>query len=1002
VSTFRSLLLVWLATAPPALAQLDLPDQMRAARRGTSGPQKSGLILPPARPEPGGAEAAPGPATPAPTEAPPAPAPDDLVGRAAAVLDRLRGRDLYDPLESRTAAAELEALGQAGEQAARATLTLDHPSTLVAGVRVLLRRGTAEDRQRIGARLTGHLDRALGQVLLEAIAETDPTFLDDGRLVALLDHDQGTMRAAAERLLGQRSRGALLPALLPALGSNRADTRQRALELIAGVQDAAAVPLLEDRLGDASARVARRAVELLAAHPSPEVDRSLLQRLGSARALDRGRAYVLLALVEREDRSGRAILDPALVEPLLEGLRTGDPLVRGACATALAGIGFRSTSRDGTPWLDREVPHQLVGAVVGDQFHDHFSALQEPARRRLSHLSGERFGADGPAWSGWWVREAEHFRARRAHLEVGPGDEESVALTFRGTLAGGEAFALVGPAAAEPRGLLGEVVYLGAEEARALVLELGRLGLFTVERLPGQFGSGGGLRTLELDIAGQQKRIAFAGTATEPWFDSLLETARELRDQNRWQRYFDPARFASRRAFWAAERPWWIEPRSEAQRLQRTKELVLAALGGARSGDRDRLVEELEQLCAASAAQGAGALQESDFAPLLDVLRNELYFGPRAERLTRLALATRGDGPLDLAPARSLFDLLYELFHETAAGGLRDVVTAADLALAAALAEDSRPLARALAAPRLARSDRPEDRAVLRRLLEDEVELVQAAAVEAVGEAELGEFSTDVLVRARIAPPLVRSAALRAAGRVGGEGARDALIAGLGNADAELQGAAVAGLAALRDPATASILLSFVRRGPDSVHYQVARQGLLELGSAAWPDLEQLARAERLDLRREAGLLLAEQGAPSAAPPLIDVLIADPRDTRAAEELAVLTCTDLRANDDPGRAYAAWWQRTVQDDALAWFRGGQERAGIDAAPLGSLEGAGSRQGALSLLATLGLETEPILRERALRELRRLLERPELIPPATADQRGAWLEELRALIERRYP
>ena len=142
-------------------------------------------------------------------------------------------------------------------------------------------------------------------------------------------------------------------------------------------------------------------------------------------------------------------------------------------------------------------------------------------------------------------------------------------------------------------------------------------------------------------------------------------------------------------------------------------------------------------------------------------------------------------------------------------------------------------------------------------------------------------------------------------------GARDAMMAALGAEDASLQRAAVEGLAALRDPLTAALLTSFVRRGPGTPHYTPARAGLLALGRESWPELRQLARSDRIEARREAGLLLAEQGAAEAATTLIEVLLTDPSDTRVAHELAVLTCVDLREGSEPGRAWAAWWEHEI-------------------------------------------------------------------------------------------
>jgi HEAT repeat protein len=227
------------------------------------------------------------------------------------------------------------------------------------------------------------------------------------------------------------------------------------------------------------------------------------------------------------------------------------------------------------------------------------------------------------------------------------------------------------------------------------------------------------------------------------------------------------------------------------------------------------------------------------------------------------------------------------------------------------------------------------------------------------------------------------------------------MLAALASSDATLQRAAVEGLADLRDPATSALLTSFLRRGPDSPNYSAARRGLLALGREAWPELRQLAIAEALEARREAGLLLAEQGAAEAVPILIRVLRDAPDDARVAQELAVLTCVDFRDDLEPVRAWTDWWANAVQDDSLAWFRGAQERAGLQAAPVGSLAGEGTRRGAESLLETLAVTGQPLLVERAERELERLLGRA-VERPADPSLELEWRTLLREEVAARFP
>ncbi|MEO0650370.1 MAG: HEAT repeat domain-containing protein, partial [Planctomycetota bacterium] len=766
MQTLRFLPLAWLLLGTLASAQLDLPNQMRGAKRDqTSKVDKNGLVLPRSR-NSGGEASEPAASPENAAEAAPAEAAEPvavgLTERAAQVIEELGTLERYESDRTRVFAAQLETLGDPGLQAARAALQLDGATALAVATRVLLRNGDEADRDQLWRRLEGRLPAPATHAMLSTASDADPTYLTDARLVALLDHPQGVMRAAAERQLEERSRIALLPTLMPALESDRTDTRQRAVELVAEVVDPTAVPLLLSRLSDDSAKVAFRAAELLADFPTETVVPELLERVRATRRMFRSDCYALLSLVEREDRQGIGILDETYVPQLLENLRASEPFARGSAAVALAGIGFRSADREQTAWLDKEVPEQLLSIVVGNEFHRDYSSLLRPTRRRLSLISGERFGADGPAWARWWLDSNATFRPRRATIDVQPGDELSLTLAFRGAIAGAEAFVLAGPDAPLPEAVLGEVIYIGPDEAAALARDLGRFGVFGPERLPGHYGGGATVQTLEVRIAGQDKRFSFSESADQEWFLETLSNAREIHGRNRWQRFFDAESFASRRAFWEQERAWWVEPRTPEERERRLVELILQVLSGSRSGDRDVLVEELTLLCGSGDLLGI-----EDSARLRRVLSNELFFGDRAEALldlTLMAMSQTPSGVVDPQVAAELFDDVYELFKETALDGLEQIAASTDSSFAEQLASDRRPVARGVAAQRLAKLGGPSQIERLAELLDDDIEVVQASAVEAIGRAGVDELETDVLVRARIGSRLVRMAALRAAG----------------------------------------------------------------------------------------------------------------------------------------------------------------------------------------------------------------------------------------------
>jgi len=140
-------------------------------------------------------------------------------------------------------------------------------------------------------------------------------------------------------------------------------------------------------------------------------------------------------------------------------------------------------------------------------------------------------------------------------------------------------------------------------------------------------------------------------------------------------------------------------------------------------------------------------------------------------------------------------------------------------------------------------------------------------------------------------------------------------------------------------------------------------------------------------------LMLARLGSPEAVSPLLAILTQRRGDSQVAEELAILTCFDPRAQPDVVEAWWSWWEGVRHDDSLLWFRAGLERAGVPTPPLGALEGEGTLQGRLFLVEAL-LRPEAILAERARRELSRLLARPLPELPPRGEERESFAKELR--------
>jgi len=937
-------------------------------------------------------------------------------GQAAFILDELkRLRNPDDSLATR-AVESLLALGPPGIAAARASLAAQEAPVLLTAARVLLRSGEAADADLLFRRVLEPLPPAAGVPLLELLAKSDPVRASPAFLVEMLGHPHSGARAVASRLLTPQADAELLPLLAAPLSSPRADTRRRALELVSRIEGAETTSLLLRFVGDPSAGVAQAAIGALASrvdpvpasatggeagpgsHPeagavpaAPDTPDAIGSRLlGQAfrdRWVLRPGACALIAIVEREDRTLQPILDLSHVEPLLAGMQSGDPFLSGACAAALAGIGFRSRDADATAWLDHEVVDRLIAAVSGHQFHNDLTLLAPPALRRLDLLAGQGFGTDGPRWVEWWMHARAGFFARRAWLTIGPDDASRIVVRCAESGASPQGFVLVGPLGdgvdpATGGAIPEERLRIDAGQARELLAALEREGILGPERLPGLRGMrGAGERTVEilfgLGSGGTRgKTFVYGPGESEAWFERTVALARALRDRGRWQRYPDPARHMTAEDLWREQASWWGEEHTGLERALRLKALVLAALPSLSGSRRDQAIAEIERLYAADGRVGGdgdqdavGAAEPADFAPLFRALSGEPYWAESSRRLLRLAVSAarassavgtegapvpeagvdpgvRRERELPAEQGKLLVDLLVAKLSAAPSEELARVFAGCGAGFSTMMAGDSRPRVRAAAAGALAEtaaegaageSAPPETVTTLLRLLDDPEASVEVAAVEALGNLRAESARTELLVRARLGLPDVRAAALRAVGKLGGDLVLDALSLAVADPDPKIRTAAAFGLADLRDPAGASLLIGMLGQGEGNPEAEPARAGLLALGPGAWTELLRVVNAPTHRARRDAALLLSRQNVAAAASPLMALLSSDPRDEHVASELAVLTGMDLRAQTDPPGAWWAWWDGVVHDDALAWFLSALSRAGMAPPPRTAFE-----------------------------------------------------------------
>lgn len=1003
-------------------------------RRGGSG----GLDLPdrprqPAEIPPSGEGAAPAAEAPPASDAPPAAdvpstagAIPEASGAARVLLEQLeKVNRLGDPALGEIE-ARLAALGPKGLEVARYALLRPSAPMAAAGARVLLEAGSAEDHDLVVTALRGPLEPRAARVVLDDLFERDPTRGTNQLLTDLLSHDSAQVRRAAKAKLRGRVTADDLPALSRLMGARSTDQRRTAVELMARLDDELVTDHLLDALADRSASVSALASEALAASTDERVEFELLRRMMASGVIGRLEAKMALAVVEREDRLGKAILDDTALEPLLEGLLSPAPFISSTCAIALAGIGFRSERTSGMEWLDGPVPTELISVVAGVEFFRGFELSRAPALRRLRQITGQSLGSDGPAWARWWSDNRMGFRATRALMKVGEGDELRIALRIHDPSRGAP-FTLAGPALApedsgfqEPE--VGLCYFLLPRDARSLTRMLEEQGIFGATRLPGTRGAMGlETRSIEVRLGDQRKLFRVEGGLEEPWFQMLMDRAFGIARAQEWQQCLVPGEHMASRELFLEE---------------------LTALGAKDGDEVDEHIEGviMRHLVASDPkARGFGltalerhddaadTLSPEDLPGVLGLLEGEMIHGARGDRICELALRCIGRSPADLtvtddgaaaAPSpeqragiMSSIEALVDAYGVTASPGVETLLAAADRAAVLAATRDQRIAVRIASARRLgaapagapdgapARGLDDEAAERLMALAYDEDLGVRVAALEALGERRVRRAFELVEERAKVAPARERAAALELLGTTRSRDAVNILMDALTSPDSSLHLPAARGLARVGTEETAPVLASLLgRRSSDAVR-GVAREGLRRLGPLARRELLVAMRSPDDVTRRAATLMLAETLEPRALPELARLLTEDPADDVVALECAVLTCADFRDEPLPADGYFRFWEESRQKNALLWFRTACERRGLPVPEAEEFRQIPPGEGALRFLPGLIRAGDPdFIVLRARREFERLTGTDPGPFPRSDRRQVIWLGEVEQAIQ----
>ncbi|MDF1836427.1 MAG: HEAT repeat domain-containing protein [Planctomycetota bacterium] len=947
------------------------------------------------------------------------PVPDTgATGVAHGILDEVLRQRLTDLALVHTAAEGLVASGDAGLVAARERLDTKDGSVLLVVTRTLLLGGVPEDAELVANRLRTDVPPKVGRALVEQLIQLNPVQANPRLLCTLLDHPQKPVRVAAYKKLmsdgdGQRAFPASwLPHLQPVLVSKRMDSRLRALELLAGIDDPSVTERVLDALADTRGRVARKAVDILVTWDDDAVDVQLQMRAFGSRWILRENAYAILALVEREDRYFEPRLHAGHVETLLKAMEMSDPLVHHTAALALAGIGYRMERAEDSPWLDGKVTEALVDVAAGVHFFDDRSSIQAPCVRRLQTLTGQGFGSSGPEWAKWWLRNRNGFRASRAAMAWTAESYQNLRVRHvdRGA---GTAVEFLGPARLLQRqeSFDGERYYLSADQAMEFMAWMEERGVLGATRAPGPRGSDFARgQELSVHLDGQAKTFTFGATVQEDWMQALGTFLDAMQEQNHWQDFHLPSHGG--KAGWVLqmrEDPDGLPPEG-LRRGRWMRGVALIWLTSRRGRSLTAGLDELKRLD----AQGMGP-DAMDFDPLLELLHAPVSFGDEGQTLADLTLGATGlkaDGPATeeaLLLGERLIGRLMERFGMDAVDTIANLLTLmGDERLRLACADDSAILRVAGAMVNLDRGT-PESWLFVEPMLTDASTIVREKVLETCGLKGEQRALPAALLQALDGDVKTRQVAMRALGRLGGDRSREVLQLMLVEPSSEFRLTAVEALADLKDPKVAPILIALLRQGKEQGIHGALRRGLLDLGPGGQSSLRGSLGSPHPVVRRECALILGLQDVARAAPALMRILTEDPTDTQVAQVLVGLTCVNLQNEDERAEAWWNWFDSVIQEDSFSWFLAACSARGLNPpmpftehfdVPTGlqrqpgiNPENSSLSHDAMVFMTQAVQFTDAWLAERAYRELARRTGRDLGDMPRNLRARQEWAEAL---------
>jgi HEAT repeat protein len=812
---------------------------------------------------------------------------------------------------------ELRGLGLGSQDTALKALSSNFPPTVMLAAEILEWVGESQDAERlVEAASSVNNVEAVG-VCLDSALRLANGILPEAA-VRLLGHPKRQMRTVAESRLSEKPNLSHLPKLLQFLNYGRDnDVRLRAARLLSAFPNNPDARLgLRQALAGDSIDVAMLSVRSLAADGSDANITWLHDELLAA-STEIESAYLLMGILLHQDKRSDLIIAAELEDRLRHLLRSEDPFISGAAASALAEFVFRAELAGNIDDLERGVPQVLVRAVGGVDFYPQYARFAPLAERSLRRISGVHFEEQaGSAWVKWLTENHQGFHFVRGRIELAEGEVALLRVTWIGS--DGVKHTLVGSKAVRFQGdrVVGK---LGSEKLLALIE---KPGLLSASMMPGTMGLAEAPLNLQLDISvgSRRKSLSFRGSAGAPWVGTLSLGLVEIFESTGWQALAGTDATGREFLNQNLERFDANDFDNDSERTATLIALSTGRLAGLEETVLRTWVAELETIGNRStywtpelSREFLGLIplyaQDGSFATsLVNLVMSDDTHSIDTEALE--LLSTLGE------PSRS--DLLLRSLLQTNADAC------------GALLADER-LAVRLAAVRALPSYGTQGTSFLISALDDLHPLIQRTALHGLGSQRAVVARDIVAVYTKEGMPVeLRRAAIIALGQIGSPESLPGLVEISRSNDISLQLAAVAAIAEIpgveADAAIGGLFPSFAAT---PVEGSYMRSLMMRGSGSARTILRPYLIAENVALSQRAALLAGSLGDPVAAPVLMDWL---PRDTRNPELLLALAnslCVDFRNTPDPAGTYQAWWADNQNRTSADWLRNAANDSGFD-------------------------------------------------------------------------